>query len=370
MAKAEDIKWGSYKSFEGPFYRGTQKYRLPGEPTEDDRILAVITATEGGRWDAYNGYDVCICTSGLIQWCNRAPQHSVDSVLGKVAASNSTLILPMKTHAASCGYDFRPNSRGQWRYFDMDGGEIDTKSLQRKLFFLNSTGKKGSWDDASREHSKRWAAAISTVWESRSAQKIQALYTTKRLRSFVVAASKTLFNAAPPSPVGRAFQAMYLSFAANNPKWAGKSLRAAMDSSTTMPAWTVSWLAMVVKHMTFHSKISIYPHRYNAIRPVIEKLYGIDLPDYADELKQWQSQTGFKYFLSTKKLQEGLLSLDYDLGPWKADGKYGDKTKEALKQFEIDSGVPEEHQDGMIDEHTYPKLEAELERRGALQLEE
>ena len=63
MATPQEMGWGTYREYEGPFYRGKASFRLPVSPTESDQILAVITATEGGRWDAYNGYDRSFSTS-------------------------------------------------------------------------------------------------------------------------------------------------------------------------------------------------------------------------------------------------------------------------------------------------------------------
>jgi hypothetical protein len=98
---------------------------------------------------------------------------------------------------------------------------------------------------------------------------------------------------------------------------------------------------------------------------VLEKLYGIDLPDFSDELEQWSNETGFKNFLEPRQLQMALITLGYDLGPHGADGAIGKKTRAALLLFEQqNANIPEEHKDGMIDRFTAPALEDALEQRG------
>ena len=84
MIKEEDIDWGDYKTFEGPFFKGTLRYSLPPIPNEDDRRLRVLTATEGGAYDAINMYDRCVVSVGLIQWCE-GRYHLVSKLLGAIS---------------------------------------------------------------------------------------------------------------------------------------------------------------------------------------------------------------------------------------------------------------------------------------------
>lgn len=367
MAQASDIKWGSYKAYEGPFYKGTQKYDIPAGPTEAEKILSVITATEGGRWDAYNGYDVCISTSGLIQWCERG-QYSVSDMLGKVTEFDRDMLKGVRSLALESGLEFTKNTRGRWRFHFLDErGEVDRQEEQRQMFLLNSSGQKGTWDDESKVYAKKWAAAISTVWEDKKAQEIQGRYTTTRFSGFLLKDAKAVFESAPDTNIANAFKAAYLSFAANNPTWANNSLKKGLPEAGT--PWTTDWLIFMLKTLTFNPNVTIYPHRYNAIRPVLERLYTVNLPDFAKELKQWQDDQPHELFIDTLQLQKGLIALGFDLGPWGADGKYGKKTKEALMDFErLDYQtkvvVPPEHQDGMIDQYTAPKLAEVLELRG------
>lgn len=48
MTEISDIKWGSYKQWEGPFYPGKCKYVLPENPLSFEKLLAVVCSTEGG----------------------------------------------------------------------------------------------------------------------------------------------------------------------------------------------------------------------------------------------------------------------------------------------------------------------------------
>lgn len=61
-----------------------------------------------------------------------------------------------------------------------------------------------------------------------------------------------------------------------------------------------------------------------------------------------------------KRLQEDLLALSYDLGKWGADGDFGAKTEEAVKDFQQDHGL---EIDGIAGPRTLEALEAALNRR-------
>jgi hypothetical protein len=331
MATSQEIGWGSYREYEGPFYKGKSPFVLPASPSESDKILAVITATEGGRWDAYNGYDRCICTSGLIQWCE-AGQYSVSDMLGAVAERDRALIASVDAYAATKGVDFKKNARGRYRFVFRDQrGEVSDTHEQKQLFWLRSGGKRGTWDAESKEHAKGWAAAISSVWENPAAQRIQGAYTAARLSGFALPFAARALGAAPTSDLGAAFKAGYLSFAANNPTWASRHLEIAMKA-TSSPAYSRDWLIDVLKELTFGPKVTIYPHRYGRIRPVLERLYGLDLPDLAEDLKRWVADHGEP--LDATAAQEILIALGFDLGPWGADGKIGKTTRQALITFQ------------------------------------
>jgi hypothetical protein len=366
MVNIDDIGWGSYSNYEGPLYWGKMKYRLPGAYTEGDAILQVVTATEGGAYDAYNGYDKCICTSGLIQWCDRAPLFLVCNMLGTASKRDPALLAPVTEYVSARGYTFGQLANGKWRFWRTgDGDVVDSQDKQRILYFGGASGLKGQWNDpGQREVAKEWAAACSTVWEHEEAQRAQREHTVPRLLGFAVNSAKPILQLAEQNggTVGRVFRAAYISFAANNPAKAGRALKEVTDTHGV--SWDVEWLTTVLKALTFRPGIAIYPHRYNKIRPVLERLYGIDLPDMADELKSWQDSNGFKGYLTVKSLQKALMKLGYDLGPAGADGIAGEKTRSALYSFEDTAGVPSQYKDGYPDRHTIPLLEAALEEQG------
>jgi hypothetical protein len=362
MVAVKDIGWGSYASYEGPYWRGKCHYTLPDNPTESDKRLMTITATEGGAFDAYNGYDQCICTSGLIQWCDRAPSFLVCGLLGKVAESNRVLLQQLDMLCAKYGYSFKLAPTNGYRYFSPSGVLVSTPESQQRMFFGTSSGLKGQWADADKTRAKEWAAAISSVWEQPEAQDIQRAYTEARLSWFVTKATKPLLDSAPATDVGNCFVAAYLSFAANNPAKASAAVMSALPTAGTL--WTKDWLVNVLKAMTFKPGVAIYPHRYDCIRPVLEKLYNVDLPDLSSDLKSWLGDTGFKDTLSPKQLQLALLELGYDLGPCGADGQIGKLTKLALQKFEFAAGIPELFQDGTPDKFTVPALEKALSAQG------
>ena len=371
MVQAADIGWGSYRGYEGPFFRGTHPHVLGPVPSQADKVLAVITATEGGHYDAINMYDGQIVSSGLIQFIERA-QFSVSQMIGESMDEPyaDDFLRFVKSKRAS----FVRGAYAHYHFLLMTPPiptPVDTLEKQRLLFYLHSTGEKGTWDDESKQHAKDWAAAIASFWQHPAAQWGQREFTMPKLYDFAVKEAQDVVEDAKRynTPISQAFVAAYLSFAVNNPQRAAKHLKLFMDG-TSLPKYTMDWFIGVLKELTFSPNIAIYPHRYDAIRPKLEELYAISLPDFADELQTWKKKTGFTVLLSTREVQLGLLTLGFDIGPSGADGKYGPKTREAILLFEQMSGVPAEACDGMVDEHTYPALEQALQKKGVELLEE
>ena len=336
MIKESDIRWSNYSVYEGPFYIGASKFKLPAEPSFEDKILAVITATEGGSWNAINMYDRCICTVGLIQWCEGG-QFSVSDMLGVVHDRDANLLSPLAPVMNEHDVLFSKTARGKWRFHFMRDkvNEIDTAEEQKKLFLLNSNGTKGSWDKDSIAHAKRWAAAMASVFEQPEAIHAQRDFTVPRLMSFALPQARALINMKPSSVVGQAFTCAYLSFAANNPKRAADSLAAA-QSSWKGEILNLPWLVHVLEKLTFHSGVTIYPHRYNAIRPVLERLFAIDLPDHSAALQG---------LLTPAQIQDILAhKLGYELGNSGpnhdgVDGAWGGKSRAALADFQRRNGL-------------------------------
>lgn len=365
MATVEDIKWSAYLQYEGPFYRGKHPFVLPLRATEDDKILAVVTATEGGRYDAINMYDgPPILSSGLIQFIEGKGQRSVSQMIGE-SLKGSDQGKEFRAFFDKMGCVLSASSGKWYIYADEGYTKVDTTQEQEMLFRRGSTGEKGTWTDEGRYIAKRWAAAVATLWEDEYLQLAQLRFTAPKLREFCFGRSKNVVNSAPAdNEYAQAFVAAYISFAVNSPVRANKHLEVLLEKYGGFRwKWDEAFLIEALTELTFGPKIAIYPHRYNAIRPVIEKLYGVDLPDFAEELKSWKESTGMPA-LDPVEVQKALISLGYDLGPYGADGVWGKKTRAAMLSFEQTAGVPPEYCDGMIDVTTYSYLEEALHERG------
>lgn len=372
-----DIKWGKYLGWSGPYFGGVQSYHSPENPTWDEQVLAVITATEGGRYDAVNMYDRMIISVGVIQW-GEAGQYSVSDMFGAVADKDyEHLMEALKPALDASNAVFKRNARGRWRFFFRDArGEVDRNDEQQQLFLLNSEGTPSTWDDESKAHAKLWAACAANVWTSQVARKAQVDFTVPRLSWFQTKEARGILYGgnAPGDNTGwaGALRAGFISFAANLPAVAAKHLIKATQGSSHKP-WTPEWCIAILKELTFGPGIAIYPHRYNAIRPVLEKFYGVDLPDFSKDLEQWKAQThiqvpeaarslGLGDFDEVIEYQRELLAQGFDLGPAGADGVMGRLTKAAIVQFQAQSGLVA---DGIVGPQTRKSfLNAALKRLG------
>jgi putative peptidoglycan binding protein len=359
MVSIADVRWASYRNLEGPIYRGPSNglFALPGSPTEVDRIVAVTTAIEGGNYGAVNMYDRGIVSCGLLQFIEGLGQFSVSAMLGEVSHADRSMLREVDLLCDEVGVTLKDvgiGSVSKWRFQRKSDYEvIDTTAEQQSLFYLHSTGEKGTWDSASKDRAMRWAYAIGTVFTYPQAQFAQRIFTADRLLGFASSFARPILDAAPRHSVGRAFKASYLSYAVNNPRWASDALKAAVTAPAVPTAWSQDWLIHVLKYLTFNAKISIYPSRYRALRPVVENLYEINLPDFADELQKWKA--GGARVMEPTEIQAALVKLGYDLGPSGVDGKWGPKSSEALLLFEQQHGIP--NPDGRPDPVTINKLE-------------
>lgn len=371
MTTPDEIGWGSYNQYEGPFFRGRIPFDLadadepaagPGGRPVDPRALAVITATEGGRYDAINMYDRCIVSVGLIQWCE-AGQYGVSNLLGAIAQRGRTLLAPLSPVLDAAGADFGPNKQGKWRFFHDDArGEVDTADKQRQLFLDGSSGLKGGFSDAQKEHAKRWAAALADVLAQPGARSAQVAFTLPKLAAFATPEAKRLLfeDDLPDEGWVGALRAAFLSFAINLPAVASAQLKLAAAEATA-PKWSPDYCAAVIHRLTLGPKIAIYPHRYKAIRPVLERLYGVSLPDLPAASGHGGDGDGGE-FESVEAVQRELVAQGYDLGPAGADGKLGQKTRVALMDFQRKHRL---QPDGVLGPKTRAVLaEAAKERTG------
>src|ERR1044072_5001599 len=144
MVTVNQVMWGKYKGFSGPYYKGMFRYELPENPSENDKRLRVCTSTEGGTYDAVNMYDRCIISVGLIQCCeakyfltSRLLHHVCETV------SPDVVIKALRPALQLTNAEFKKNENEQWRFFQ-GGMEIKTEKQQQELF-LGCDGKDGSW---------------------------------------------------------------------------------------------------------------------------------------------------------------------------------------------------------------------------------
>lgn len=364
MTASADIAWGRYQAYEGPFFRGTARFAMPANPTENHRRMAVLTATEGGKADAINMYDRCIVSVGFIQFCE-AKYFLTSGLLGAIAEADPDLLQPLSPALGISGAEFVKTPRGRWRFQFKDArGEVDTGQEQQQLFLLNSNGQRGSWDEDSRAHAKLWAASLSNMLSQPAAIETQVNYVAARMTMFAMPEAKQILFKDPATNDGwvGAMRAGFLSFAGNLPAVANKHLKIALQKAPGAK-WSEEWCVHILKELTFGPKIAIYPRRYNAIRPVLERLYGVDLPDIAEELKAWQAHFDAETeepptekepdFTEPSQIQTFLMAMGYDLGPAGADGIMGRKTKEAIRTFQSLHGLVD---DGIVG----PKTRAEL----------
>jgi hypothetical protein len=283
---AAQIGWSSYSNFEGPFFIGKCPYVLPTSPTENDELMAAITAAEGGHFDSINMYDAGICSVGLIQWID-AGQHSVDNMLGEVVAQCGIEKVngPMVAAFAQSGASFKQDASGNWRFFNAAGDAL-TNDQMHKLF-MNGPGTKGSWTDVNKLYAKTWAAAFANVFADPGAQKAQVDYTAPRLKSFLVSGvGSELYDGTPSTGWTGAARAAMVSFAVNLPAVVGAQYNA-FAKATKSAKWSSDWVIGLLKQVTFAGPTALWPARYNAIRPVIEKLFGVELPQTAKLLQAW-----------------------------------------------------------------------------------
>lgn len=371
MITTNDVPWGQYRGFEGPYYHGSVKFRLSSNPTDAEKLLAVTTATEGGTLDAINAYDKCIFSAGLIQFCE-ARYFFVSKLLGHIVehGASTDLLAPALEKA---GATFQKDSSNRWRFFFNQLDEVNDLTEQQRLFLGNSNGKIGTWDDESRELAKLWVASVANFLAQPAAIKPQVNYTAVRMRTFFATkeAREVMFSDGGPDVgwVGAA-RAAFTSFAANLPAVAAKQLKEAMKT-TSAPKWSKDWVIHLLQAMTFGPGIAIYPGRYNKIRPVIEKVYGVDLPDFSDELKIWKRSPGLEDtpvgepdFTDLEEVQKFLrYDLGFDIGNFGplhdgVDGRWGEKTEDAIITFQQLNmqGELGKFQPGVIDASTRKAL--------------
>jgi hypothetical protein len=372
MTTVADIGWGAYGGYEGPFFKGSEWLKLPANPSAAFKRVYVSSSSEGG-FDSINGYDKCCISIGMNQACEQ-PWMLTSDLLTTIAETNADLLKPLHPALEASGAEFKAKRPGKWRFYFLDArGEVDAGAEQRQLFQRNSSGKMGSWDPESKTHAKLWAASLANLLVQPAAKEAQVVWAARRISAYAMPdAKKVLFDGAGDDGWVGAFRAAYLSYALNIPVKADKMLKQGLKTAPGKK-WSPEWCTHLLKVITFESGVAIWPHRYEAIRKHLEKLYGVDIPDTSEDLKAWKVAQGLAEdhdaadiydedpeasgkeptFTTTKEIQAHLLSMGYDLGPWGADGNPGRKTRDAIRTFQRLNGLGA---DGIVGPQTRAKL--------------
>lgn len=352
--KPSDIAWSSYLQYEGPFFLGWKPYVAPQNPSFLEKVMQVICATEGGRYDAINMYDSCVVTVGISQLCLNA--HVLEPMLGechKADPKSLTDALSALPHPVSFGQ----NAAGQWRFSD-SSGEIATRAQMNTAFLGGSSGLKGQWTDVQKDFARRVAAGFANLWDVPAFCQAQLAWSTAALPRYLMPSARSSINANPDQTGWPgALKAAVMSYSANIPLTTANLLAKA----TSDPAWATASdqdkFTMAMHQVVLGSGIAIWPIRYRAIQPVIQRLWGVPVPTL-DELVNGHPNPPvvpgqLDPLGSTAGIQRFLISQGYDLGPSGADGIFGKMTKSAVMAFQMKSGLTPT---GVVDKATHDAM--------------
>lgn len=345
---AGQIGWGKYQQYSGPVFYGDRRFEEPSADQPRQRLVRLMTETEGGgTLNPINMLDRCQLSIGLFQACEAVGLTT--KLLNRIANVDPALLGPIQPKLAAADAMFSKGSDGKWAFRNRRGEKIDTMEKRAALLFLRSDGK--VWpDEESKLHAKEWAAAFANLLRQDGAVAPQIDFCCDLALEFATTYAKSvLFHTVATTGWAAAQQAIYLSFAGNLPAVAEKGLRKVV-ASTGAPAPTKDWTVALARELAFGPNITIFPGRYNKIRPYVERYYGVDLPDFADELKQWKaaqpSVEGAPDFDTVEEIQSVLIGAGYDLGPAGADGRIGPKTRAAIMDFQTKHGLKADAQVG------------------------
>ena len=183
MITLSQIKWGGYRGYEGPFFGGVVKVlEVPRSAPFAHRVLSLTAAAEGGHYDAINMYDSGLVSVGAIQFID-VNTFQVTDMLGAVAEELGVEYVrnALKPALDLCNAEFSKTDTGIWR-FSLSGVVVNTKDLQKKLYYGDLTGNKvGSFNNAKRIRAKTWAACLANVWIDPRAVTVQSRFTLPRL---------------------------------------------------------------------------------------------------------------------------------------------------------------------------------------------
>lgn len=359
--QAKDLSWGSYGDTEGWYTYGPAA-PPPVDPSgsNEEAYLRIVCQTEsprGGCPGAINAFDSCKISVGYLQLCQT--YFLTTDLLGYLVSRDVEFTPSLKKAFEVSGCDFRKDTRGRWRLF-RGNDAVDTPDENNEVFFGGVSGKRGSWDEASKERAKIWVLGLQEYLIQPAAIDLQVAYLRPRLTSFVTKkAYARLWGEGTPEKEAKgwpmAVRSAFLSFSANNPTLAERNLSKVGREDIFSQDGAIE----VIKSLTFsEGNPVIYPKRYEDIRPSIEVYAKVDLPDTRKDLEAWGlNLTGQKdaapSMVSVQEIQQKLLHLGYDLGPKGADGVWGQKTRAAVITFQR---LAKLHPDGIVGPKTRKAL--------------
>lgn len=345
-----DVKWSSYDKWEGPVIYGRHPYGLPPMPTWHEKVMYVVSATEG-NYDSVNMYDRAICSVGIIQWTELTGQN-VSNLLGAVAEKAPRALFELDEAMARSAVKFSQTPAGLWRF--RRGTEWLDSAERVRGMFLAGSGLRGCWSREQRAHAMAWTAGIANVFSYEEAQAVQVEFTAARLPSFGLRpATAILWDGSCPSNTGvhGVARAAFLSYAINLPAVASKAV---LRTSSTAAKWSEAWLRDFLRNLVLGSGVAIWPARYDRIRPRLEKVFGVSLPDFAEELAA-EADDGLA---SPAGIQSALTQLGFDPGP--VDGVWGKQSEAAVRAFQRSRGL---EVDGHVGPITRARLRVDLAAR-------
>lgn len=341
--KVPDLKWGKYGDFEG-FYTFGPSHPPSADNNSpiDQTYLAVTCKTESpkGCPGAVNAYDQCQISVGYLQLCQTF--FLTTNLLGFFLDKGLTFSPALLEVLGKCNAELKRNKNKQWRLFH-NGNEVTTAKQNSNLFFGGASGKIGSWTDETKAVAAAWIAGLQETLLLPDAITLQQQFLITRIPTWVTSkAYKRLWGVGTPDREERgwtaAVRSMYLSFSANNQLIAEKNLLRLPESQNL---FNEEGFVALGRSLAFsEGNPVIYPKRCGDIFPEIERIYGVNIPDNAAQLKNWET-TAIKpgTNLSTLEAQKLLISLGYDLGPKGADGIFGKKSEAAVRQFQAFYGL-------------------------------
>lgn len=355
MVLEKDLIWGEYGGFSGYAFWGRYRYILPLNHTVEQRRYAAVSSTEGACSDSTNCYDRCGLSGGRYQITELCSGWLVSVLLGKIAVEAPEALTKMREAAAVRGYTFvnEPSRWSAWNWRDSGGLISRDAAAARRFFNHDCDGRRGSWvrGDVNANAIAPLILGYISIWDNLAARDIQDAFMISRMAGFVMAQSRWILDVKPSNPIIEASQAAFLSFSMNNPTIASRILDK-VQKETPYKLGTMDWLVYYLRTAVYESGIVFYPERYGShknpghgLRIALEKLYGIDLPDFAEDLKDWNAKMNavtVRDLSTVAAIQQALIDLFNDpklLGPAGVDGKFGPKSKMALMAFQRNNNL-------------------------------